>query len=124
MLIKRKFIIPINLLFEAKSKLNFSIETQYKIIKIKKILINEIEIYKEQINSFNDFFEKDENGNLIQNEKGIKIKDNCIKECQQKIFELDNSEIQLPDLFFSLDELEPLNLTLEELELFEPFIKN
>lgn len=124
MLIKRKFIIPMDILFESKSKLHFSIETQYKILKLKKITQEESNLYNEQLNSFSEFFELDENGKPIQNEKGIKIKDECIAECSQKIYELDNSEIQFPDIYFSLDELEPLNLTLEELELFEPFVKN
>ena len=79
MLIKRKFIIPMNILFESKSKLHFSIETQYKILKLKKITQEESNLYNEQLNSFSEFFELDENGKPIQNEKGIKIKDECIK---------------------------------------------
>lgn len=123
MLIKRKLIFPMNILFESKSKLHFSIETQYKIIKLKKITQEELNLYNEQIDSLSEYFELGENGKPIQNEKGIKIKDEYVSECSQKIFELDNSEVQLPDIYFSLDELEPLNLTLEELELLEPFIK-
>lgn len=123
MLIKRKLIFPMNILFESKSKLHFSIETQYKIIKLKKITQEELNLYNEQIDSLSEYFELGENGKPIQNENGIKIKDEYVSECSQKIFELDNSEVQLPDIYFSLDELEPLNLTLEELELLEPFIK-
>jgi len=37
--------------------------------------------------------------------------------------EMNNRQITLPDIYFSLDELEPLGLTLGELELLEPFIK-
>lgn len=37
---------------------------------------------------------------------------------------MNNLEVQLPDLFFSFDELEELDLTLEQLETLEPFIKN
>ena len=93
MLIKRKFINPIFFLFEAKSKLHFSIETQYKIIKLKKIISNEIEIYNEQIKSLEIYFEKDINGKIITTDNGIKIKSEYVEECSEKIYNLDNSEI-------------------------------
>lgn len=111
-------------LLQDKGELHFSISTQYKLLKIKSVLKNEIEIYNEQITSLEEFFEKDDNGNLIQNSEGFKIKKECLKECQAKINELNNSQISLPDIYFSIDELEPLSLTLNELELLQPFIKN
>lgn len=123
MLIKRNKIMPLYSLFEKKGKINFSIETQYKIIKIKKIISEELEIYIQQIQSLSDYFEKDEIGEIVRISNGAKIKPEYIEECTKKIHEIDNSEIQLPDTYFSLDELEPLNLTLDELELLEPFIK-
>ena len=39
------------------------------------------------------------------------------------MIELNGLEIQIPDIYFSLDELEPIGLTLGQLELLEPFIK-
>ena len=40
-----------------------------------------------------------------------------------KIEEINSIQVQFPDIYFSLEELEPLGLTLGELELLEPFIK-
>lgn len=123
MIIKRNRINALYSLFEKKGKINFSIETQYKIIKIKKLISEELDIYTQQVQSLSDYFEKDEKGEIIKISDGVKIKSEYIEECAKKIYELDNSTIQLPDIYFSLDELEPLNLTLDELELLEPFIK-
>lgn len=123
MLIKRKIINSLNILFEEKGALNFSVNTQYKILKIKKLLTPEIEIYMQQVDSLKEYFEKNENGELIKINDGVKIKNEYVEECIKKINEINESEIQLPDIYFSLDELEPLNLTLKELELLEPFIK-
>jgi hypothetical protein len=36
---------------------------------------------------------------------------------------MNNGQFTLPDIYFSLEELEPLELTFGELELLEPFIK-
>ena len=60
---------------------------------------------------------------IVLADGGIKIKQDCIKECSEKINEINNRQIQLPDIYFSLDELEPLGLTLGELELLDSFIK-
>ena len=40
------------------------------------------------------------------------------------IDKMNNLEIQIPDIYFTLDELESLNLTLNELLILEKFIKN
>lgn len=124
MLFYRNRITELYGLLKEKGELHFSISTQYKLLKIKKILDEEIEIYNEQIMSLNAFFERDNEGNFIQNQNGFKIKEEFLEECQKKINELNNSQISLPDIYFSLDELEPLSLTLNELELLEPFIKD
>ena len=68
--------------------------------------------------------ERDENEHLIQDEsKGIKIKQEYLVECSQKIHDIYELDIQMPDIYFSFDELNSLNLTLRDLELLESFIK-
>jgi hypothetical protein len=38
------------------------------------------------------------------------------------LLELDKMDVQVPDIYLSLDELNDLNLTFSELEVLEPFI--
>ena len=123
MIIKRNKIQQLYNLLSSKGSCHFSINTQYKMLKIKKSLALEVEIYNQQINSLQDYFERDKQGNPIQESGGIKIKSDLISECNQKINEINETEITVPDLYFNLEELEPLNLTLDELELLEPFVK-
>lgn len=113
------------LLSKIKS-MNFSIQTQYKFLKISKAVENELEIYEEQRKSLiQSYAEFDDKGQLIISEQGgIKIKEECLQECVKKINEINSLQITFPDIYFSLDELEPLGLTLGELELLEPFIKD
>lgn len=103
----------------------FDINTQYKFIKISKVIREEEELINEQqFLLLKQYAEKNENGQFIVNEDGgFKIKEECVKECGLKIIEMNNRQITLPDIYFSLDELEPLGLTFGELELLEPFIK-
>ena len=54
---------------------------------------------------------------------GIKIKEGYQSECQKKIQEFNQLDVTIPDVYFTIEELESLNLTLFELEVLEPFIK-
>lgn len=103
----------------------FDINTQYKFIKISKVIREEEELINEQqFLLLKQYAEKNEDGQFIVNKDGgFKIKEEYVEECGLKIIEINNRQITLPDIYFSLDELEPLGLTLGELELLEPFIK-
>lgn len=93
-------------------------------MKISSSVEKEMEILNQQISQIIDqYAERDTNGNPIINDQGYKINPSQIQECADKITELNTIQVQLPDLYFSLDELAPLNLTLEELTLLDSFIK-
>lgn len=114
----------IALISRIKTK-NFSIETQYKFIKLAKIMEEELAIVNEQKYLLLDnYAEKDEKGRFVMlDDGGVKIKEEFLEECTEKINELNERQITVPDITFSLDELEPLELTLEELFILEPLIK-
>ena len=100
---------------KIKSK-TFSIETQYKFLKLSKIIDSEIEIFEEQRKMLiENFGERDEAGNFVVEDGGIKIKVDSQEECEKKVRELNEMQVQFPDMYFSLPELEPLDLTLEDL---------
>lgn len=124
MLINRDNLSLINEIFNRVADTRFNISTQYKLIKLKKAIQEENEIYLTQLDRLKDFFLTDENGNYIQNENGgYAIDQNRLEECKDLIDEVNALQVQVPDLYFSLDELEPLNLSFKELEALDPFIK-
>lgn len=125
MLIERKNITKILKTIEELKTRRFNINTQYKMLKIEKAILQEQAIFQEQIETnCKDFFEKDVNGNpLINGSGGYKIQKDKIEDCCNLINRLTALKIQLPDIYFSLDELEELDLTLEELQALENFVK-
>lgn len=125
MIYKNENLQSLQQLLSKIKTMNFSIQTQYKFLKIAKIVKSELEICEEQKESLiQSYAEFDDKGQLIISEQGgIKIKEECLQECAKKVNEINSLQITFPDIFFSLDELEPLGLTLGELELLEPFIK-
>lgn len=126
MLIKRKDCIKI--VTAARSTLKdkkFNLQTQYKILKLVKAIEEEEEIMNQSILKIaNEYAEKDEIGNIIQNEDGgIKIDQNRKNDLALALNDLNSAELQLPDIYFNLEEFEGLDLTLEELDAFIAFIK-
>ena len=105
---------------------SFSIKTQYKFLKLAKSLDSELMIINEQKQRLIEkYVQTDKNGEYIVNEDGgLVIKDNLVQEFQQKLSELDEMEIELPDLTFTLEELEYLKLSLQEIFYLEKFIEN
>ena len=115
----------IGLLIDKLKEKTFDINTQYKFIKLSKVIKEESQYAVEQeLLLFNVYGERDEKGQFIANEQGgVKIKQDRLAECLEKLTQLSKRTVQLPDLYFSIDELQELGLTLGELEVLEPFIK-
>ena len=125
MLISRSNIAPAIELINRLNDKSFNINLQYKLIKIRKKLVEEQEIYQEQIDSLTYYLEKNEDGSYVQLEDGAyKIKTEMKQEFNEKLKQMNSLQIQIPDYYLSLDELENFNLTLSELEALEPFIRD
>lgn len=125
MIIKRYKLSSLEQIFDKLSSQTFAIQTQYKFLKLKNSIKEELEIYRIQYASLLDrFCEKDEEGNLITNgTDGYKVDPKKMPELEKAVTEIQEVEIQIPDIYFSLDELEDLGLTFYELNVLEPFIK-
>lgn len=125
MLIKRADLFLIKNIGDKLRDKVFNIQTQYKLLKLIKIADEEYPIYMEQFQSLLDSYaERDDQGNIIYSEDGgTKIKKNKMDTLQEKLYELKQIKVQVPDLYFSLDELEKLELKMEELNAFIDLIK-
>ena len=125
MLIKRADLFLIKNIGDKLKDKVFNIQTQYKLLKLIKIADEEYPIYMEQFQSLLDSYaERDDQANIIHSEDGgTKIKKNKMDILQEKLYELKQIKVQVPDLYFSLDELEKLELKMEELNAFIDLIK-
>ena len=127
MIITRKQILQlghfINKIKQENIKCNLN--TKYKILKIGQLINQEFEISTILLDDI--ILKYDElNENLqpkINDNGGILIKSDKIAELQKDIEDFQKMEIQISDFYFSIDELEELELSFEELEYFMPFIK-
>lgn len=102
-----------------------SIKTSYKLVQLSNKCQEHMVFYREKFEEIiNQYAKKDENGNIIVAEnEGIQIKDGAQDECFGRLTELDLLEVDLPDLKFSIDEFEKVNLSPEQLETLMPFLE-
>ena len=101
-------------------------KTAYKFNKIFTQIDTELTFYQQKFADIvREFGKQDENGNYIYTQDGssIEIMEGRQLECQQKIAELQNIEADIPDVYFSIDELESFDLTIQEMNCLMPFIK-
>ena len=100
------------------------IRTAYNLSKIFARAREELKFYQEKFKEIViQYGEKDENGNLIflENEN-ISIPKDKIEECQKEITDLQNLELEIPDYSISLDSLEAIKISLDEISILLPFI--
>ena len=94
---------------------DLKIVTKYKILKIEQILQKEVDLIMDLLKDIGEKY-----GEEIEEGK-IKIKKEYENEVKKQISDLEQQAVQLPDLYFSLDEFE--NLSWDNLEALMPFIK-
>ena len=62
--------------------------------------------------------------NMLEEENnGIKIQDGKMEECTSKVNELNNTEIELPKIKFTLEELKPYNFSVIDMAKIDELIQ-
>ncbi len=102
-----------------------STQIKYNIIKFEKILQEEVEIASIQLNHIlEEYGERDENNQLIFNDGGgVKIDVEKALPAQEAVEDYYECILQMPDFYFSLEELDNFNLNWNEIEILYKFIK-
>lgn len=110
---------------KMSSRTDLSVVSTYKLLKIFNQLKPDADFYREKlVTILNDYAERDDTGKAIVTENGqkIQIQPDKLEECEQKLQELAEIEIQEPEITFTLNEI-PEGLSVQEFNLLMPFIK-
>ena len=102
-----------------------SIKTAYKLNKLIKKIEEENTFYNIKFHEIiEQYAEKNDQGEYQYiDENSIKIKEGKEQECYKKISELQNLEIETPNITFSIEELGDINLTIDTVNMLMPFIE-
>ena len=127
MVISMRQVLALQPVYDLIKKKTLPIKTAYKLSRLFKVIDNEARFYTEQLNTIIEQYAlRDENGDKVTTNEGnsIQIASDYVELTSQKINELLSLDVELPDLLFSLDELDSLGLTMEEVNAFFPLIQD
>jgi hypothetical protein len=98
----------------------------YKFNKLCLALNNDAEFYRTELNKIvQQYGEKNEDGSFVFLDGGsIKIKAEDYDEAKKEISKLDGLEVDAPDIKFTVDELDGLQLSIEDFNRMLPFIED
>lgn len=125
MLIKMKDILGFSSFYNEVKSQKLSMKVSYNIARLAKAIEQELEFYREKFSAIvQEYSDKDENGNPIPTDDGgIKIKPGFEHECYHAIDELQNLDVELPDVKFSIEDFGNVEIEPITVNLIIPFIK-
>lgn len=121
-----KQIINFPTFYETVKNQKLPLKISYKLARLSKAAENELEFYQTKFQEYLQLYAlTDAEGNFVPTAdgRGVRLIPGQERECQKAITELENLEIEIPDLYFSLDDFEEISLTPQEFEIILPFIQ-
>lgn len=118
MKLKMQEIINFTTFYEAVKDEKLAIKTAYRLTKLTKAIENELGFYREKLQAIiNQYAQLDENGKPIPTEDGagVKLRPETEADCYAAIYELQDIEVELPDIKFTFDEFEGTQLTIAQI---------
>ena len=111
--------------FEKVKTQKMSFKTSYKLTLLAQEIQKHIDYYQEQFrNLLMEYSKKDENGNPVPTEdgQGVLLVEETMNEAYQKLGELRELDVEVPDSKFSPDDFGDVELTPMEMTIIMPFI--
>lgn len=95
----------------------------YKLMKFVRKIDVEEDFYNKKINELVDKYgERDGENKLIHTDTGVKIQEDKISICNLELQEIEDVEVDTPDITFTLDELSEIKLSVRDMFFLQDFI--
>lgn len=129
MIVKMANLIAFNEFYSNMLEKKLPLKVLYPLKKTQKKVAEEFSVCQECLQSIiAEYGEKDENGNFVltESQTGICIKQDKIQECQEKIIELEMTEIEISDEYliplFDFDKM--TEMTVAQFDMIAVFFKD
>ena len=126
MQLKMQDILGFTAFYETVKAQRLSMKTAYRLTQLAKAIDEELQFYREKLQSIiQQFGELNENGQPILTEDGggIKLRPGTETECVAAMSELQNFEVELPDIKFHVEDFGNIELSSTEMIAVLPFIE-
>lgn len=112
-------------IFNQVAQTKISAKLAYKIMKFCKGAMSEEEFYNNNRNKIiNEYAVRDENGQISVSDNGmIRIVEDKIPDAETALKKLNEIEVEMPNIKFTLTELEELKLSVSDMFLLNAFIE-
>lgn len=111
-------------IYKSVKELKAPAKVAYKFNKLCTSLDNDVKFYNEELNKIiQQYGEKEDDGSFKRTQTGdIKIQSDFIVTAQKEVYALWDLEVDVPDITFTVDELDGLQLSIENFNAMLPFI--
>lgn len=117
-------LVQVKGVFAPLTRTKLSPKLSYKILKFLKAIEFEEKFFNSKIKELlNEFGQKDEKGKYVAEKGKIKIISGREEACANAFNELNNLEVSPPDITFTLEELNDITLSVQDMLIIEDFIK-
>lgn len=120
-------VLELQNLYSSISNTKMPLKTTYKFTRLMKRAEEELAFYQSKFQEIvQEFGDKDEEGQYIMTEDGMSIKIIAGKEteCNQRLLELRNLDVEIDNIKFSIEELEGIDVSIQELSCLMSLIED
>jgi hypothetical protein len=126
MTIKMYEIIDSPSIFEKLKSQKVPFKTAYKLTLLMQEIEKHINFYQEKFRELiMEYSKKDEEGNPVPTAdgQGVQLAERTTAEAYQKLAELRDLDVELPDTKFSVDDFGNVEISVDEMIMIMPFIE-
>lgn len=119
-------VLDLQKLYASIANVKMPLKTTYKFTRLMKRAEEEISFYQEKFREIVEEYGVKENGEykLTPDGQSIVIIAGKEIECNQRLAELRNLEVMIEDITFSVDELEGIDVSIQELSCLMSLIED
>ena len=119
-------VLELQSLYNAIANIKLPLKTTYKFTRLMKRAEEEIAFYQEKFREIVEEYGVKENGEykLTPDGQSIVITSGKEVECNNKLTELRNLEVQIDGIKFSIEELEKIDVSISELSCLMSLIED
>lgn len=126
MTLKMHQLTDLTSIFDKLKSLKLPFKTSYRITLLMQDVERHINFYQESFrNLLQEYGQKDEEGNLVPTAdgQGVLLAEETMQEAYQKLAELRELDVELPDCKFDLDAFAEIEISPQEMIVLMPFIE-
>lgn len=123
---KLQDLVKATKIFETLSQEKINVRTSYKIMKVLKETKNDVDFWQEKGKEIIEkYAQRDDNNQIMvtPDQDGVMLQNDKLDDFNKEYNELNETEIQIPDIKFEIDEFDEVKLSAVDLMAIDEFLK-